>query len=68
MNGTHEILWDFEIQTDLLILARRSDRMRVNEKKKKKKKKKEKKNDLLNNRYSAANYRMKIKENEKRNE
>ena len=24
-NDTHKILWDFEIQTDYLILARRSD-------------------------------------------
>ena len=34
-NETHKILWDFEIQTDHQILARRSDLVIVNKKKKK---------------------------------
>ena len=42
-NETHKILWDFEIQTDQPISARRSDLMIVNNNKKKKKKKKGKK-------------------------
>ena len=29
-NETHKLLWDFEIQTDLLISARQSDLMIVN--------------------------------------
>ena len=41
-----QILWDFEIQTDLLIQARRSDLVIINKKKKKKKKKKRKKREL----------------------
>ena len=36
-NEKHEILWDFELQTDHLILARRPDLAIVNNKKKKKK-------------------------------
>ena len=32
MNETHEILWDFEIQTDHLILARRPDLALINNK------------------------------------
>ena len=34
-NEKHKILWDFEIQTDHLILARRPDLVIVNKKKKK---------------------------------
>ena len=41
-NETHKILWDFEMQTDHLILARRPDLVIVNKKKKKKKEKKKK--------------------------
>ena len=41
-NETHKLLWDFEIQTDHLILARRSGLEIVNNKKKKKKEKKKK--------------------------
>ena len=37
-NETHTILWDFEIQTDHLMSARRSDQVMVNKKKKEKKK------------------------------
>ena len=36
-NDTHEILWDFDIQTDHLISARRPDFIRIKKKKKKKK-------------------------------
>ena len=38
-NKTYIILWKSEIQRDLLISARRPDRVRVSKKKKKKKKK-----------------------------
>ena len=37
-NATHKLLWDFNIQTDHLILARRPDLVIINKKKKKKKK------------------------------
>ena len=40
-NKTHKILWDFAIQTDYLISARRQDLVIVNNNKKKKKKKSE---------------------------
>ena len=45
-NEMHKFLWDFEIQTDHLISARRPDLVIVN--KKKEKKKKEKKENLTN--------------------
>ena len=32
-NETHKFLWDFEIQTNHLILARRPDQMIINKKK-----------------------------------
>ena len=38
---THKLLWDFDIQTDHLISARRPDHIIINKKKKKKKKEKE---------------------------
>ena len=36
-NKTHKLLWDFEIQTDYLTLARRPDHVIANKKKKKRK-------------------------------
>ena len=39
-NEMHKILWDFDIQTDHLISARRPDLIIINEKKKKKAKSK----------------------------
>ena len=36
-NATHKLLWDFNIQTDHLIPARRPDLMKKKKKKKKKK-------------------------------
>ena len=56
-NETLKILWDFEIQTDHLLLARRPNLMIINKKGKP---------DL----YSSvpADNRMKFKENEKRDE
>ena len=41
-NDTHKLLWDFDIQTDHLISARRPDLRVINNKKKKKKKKRKK--------------------------
>ena len=41
-NEMHKILWDFEIQTDHLILARRPDQEIVDKEKKRKQKKKKK--------------------------
>ena len=40
-NETHKLLWNFEIQTDHQISARRPDLIIINKKKKKKKKKRE---------------------------
>ena len=37
-NATHKLLWDFNIQTDHLILARRPDLIIINKKKKEEKK------------------------------
>ena len=47
-NETDKLLWDFEIQTDHLISARRLDFVIVKKKKKKKRKKKRKKENLPN--------------------
>ena len=53
----HKILWDFVIQTDHLIPARRPNLVIMNKKKK-----------LPNGGFAIlADYRVKIKENEKRN-
>ena len=41
-NETHKILWDFDIQKNPLISARRAGQVIVKKKKKKRKKKKEK--------------------------
>ena len=32
-NDTHKLLWDFDIQTDLLISAQRPDPIKINKKK-----------------------------------
>ena len=40
VNEIHKVLWDFKIQTDPLISARRPNLVIVNKKKKKRKKKK----------------------------
>ena len=37
-NDTHKLLWDFDIQTDLLISARKPNLIIINKKKKKKRK------------------------------
>ena len=58
-NDTHKLLWDFDIQTDHLILARRPDFIIIN---KQKKKKIYKSVDFA----VPADYRIKLKECEKR--
>ena len=63
-NEIHKILWDFEIQTDQLISARRPDLVLVN--KKKKKKKKEKKRTWIVDFAVLAEHWVKLKESEKR--
>ena len=60
-NETHIILWDFDIQTDHLISARRPDLVIV--KKKKKKKKPAKEMALL---FQQTDDKVKLKESEKR--
>ena len=70
-NETDRILWDFEIQTDHLIPLKRPELVVANQKKKKKKKsQKKKKKDIkrtcrIVNFAVSADYRMKIKENER---
>ena len=46
-NDSHQLLWDFNIQTDHLIPARRPDLIIINKKKKKKKKKEDMQNCRL---------------------
>ena len=62
-NDTHKLLWDFDIQTDHLISARRPDLIIINNKKKKKKKKKISK---IVDFAVSADHRIKLKECEKR--
>ena len=63
-NETHRLLWDFEIQTDHLIWAKRPDLEIANKKKKKKKKKK--KTCQIVDFAILADHRVKLKENEKK--
>ena len=63
-NDTHKLLWDFDIQTDHLIPARRPDLIIINKKKKKKKKKK--KICKIVDFAVLADHRIKLKECEKR--
>ena len=67
-NETHKLLWDFEIQTDHQISARRSELTIINKKKKKKKKKER---ELADNCRIVdfavpADHRVKLKESEKK--
>ena len=64
-NDTHKLLWDFDIHTDHVISARRSDLMIIN-KKKKKKRKKEKRTCKIVDFAVPANHRIKLKECEKK--
>ena len=63
-NETYTLLWDFSINTDHLISARRSDLMIFNKKKKKKQKKLGKIVDFA----VPANHRIKLNESEKKTE
>ena len=62
-NDTHKLLWDFDIQTDLLISTIRPDLIIINKKKKRKKKKKTCK---IVDFAVPAYHRTKLKECEKR--
>ena len=58
-NATHKLLWDFNIQTDPLIPARRQDLIIINKKKKKE--------NLQNIDFAIpADHRIKLKECEKK--
>ena len=59
-NETHKILWDFDIQTDHLILAGRPEASDSQQHKK------TKKNYRLVNFTASADHRVKLKESEKR--
>ena len=61
-NSTHKLLWDFNIQTDHLIPARRPDLITIAKKKKKKKKKRTCK---IVDFAVFADHRIKLKEYEK---
>ena len=60
-NETHKLQWDFKIQTDLLISARRSDITMINKEKRKKKK-----TCRIVNFVVPADYGIKLKESEKK--
>ena len=57
-NETHKLLWDFEIQTDHLISARRQDLIIINNKKKRTR--------TIVDFAVPANHKVKLKENEKK--
>ena len=66
-NDSHKLLWDFNIQTDHLIPARRPDLIIINKKEKKKEKKKKKKRICkIVNFAVPADHRMNLKESEKK--
>ena len=68
-NDKRKLLWDFDINTDHLISARRSDLIIINKKKKKKKKKKKeekKRNCKIVNFAVPAYHRIKLKECEEK--
>ena len=62
-NETHEVLWDFQIQTDYLISVRRPDLVIVNIKKRKKKKKR---TCRIVDFAVPPDYKVKLKESKKR--
>ena len=59
-NNTHKLQWDFDIQTDHLISARRPDLIMINKKKKKKE------NCKIVDFAVPADHRVKLKECEKK--
>ena len=66
-NDTHKLLWDFNIQTDHLIPARRPDLIIINKKKKKKKRKrKEKRICKIVDFTVPVDHRINLKECEKK--
>ena len=64
-NDTHKLQWDFNIQTDPLIPARRPDLIIINNKKKKKQKKKRESAKLLTL-LVLSDHRINLKESEKK--
>ena len=64
-NNTHKLLWDFGIQTDHLISARRPDLIVINNKKKKKKEKKKKMTCKIVDFAVPADHSVKLKESER---
>ena len=65
---THKLLWDFDIQTDRLISARRPDLIVINNNNNKKKKLINKKRTCKIVDYAVlADHRIKLKEREKKN-
>ena len=64
-NDTHKLPWDFDIQMDHLISARRPELIVINKKKKKKKKRKKKEN-FQNCRLSCSGWPQNKTESEKK--
>ena len=62
-NETHKILWDFKIETDHLILARRPDLVIVKKKKKRKKKENRSNSGLCRSRGPQGKTEVKQKRN-----
>ena len=65
-NDTHKLLWDFDIQTNHLISARRPELIITKKKKKKKKKKQKKRSYKIMDFAVPADRRVKLKESEKK--
>ena len=64
-NDTHKLLWDFNMQTDHLIPARRPDLIIINNKKKKKKRKKKRICKIVD--FAVpVDHRINLKESEKK--
>ena len=62
-NNTHKLLWDFDIQTDHLILSRRSE-LRINNNNNNNNNNKRKKICKIDEFAVPANHKIKLKENE----
>ena len=65
-NATHKLLWDFNIQTDHLIPARRPNLINKKKKKKKERKKKKKRTCKIVDFAFPADHRIKLKECKKK--
>ena len=65
-NETHKLVWDFDIQTDRLIMARRPDQVIINKNPPPKKPQKTKRTCRIVDLAVPADYRVELKESEKK--